>query len=127
MHELGLRSSIVDAVEQRAGVRPVAVVTVRVGRLLHVHPEAFEQSFAVAAMGTVAEQARPRLVLLPVRARCTQCGTEWEGDGRGRLPHLRGCGHGAHRRRRVAARVHRVPGLRGGVMRLGIPGQVQEF
>ncbi len=81
MHELGLCSSIVDAVEQRAGVRPVAAVTVRVGRLLHVHPEAFEQSFAVAAMGTVAEQARPRLVLLPVRARCTQCGTEWEGDG----------------------------------------------
>ena len=80
MHELGLCSSIVDAVAQRAGTRPVAAVTVRVGRLHHVHPEAFEQSFAVAAMGTVAEEAAPLLVLLPVRARCSGCGLEWEGD-----------------------------------------------
>ena len=60
MHELGLCSSIVDAVEQRAGERPVARVTVRVGRLHHVHPEAFDQSFAVAAMGTVARGRRGR-------------------------------------------------------------------
>jgi hydrogenase nickel incorporation protein HypA/HybF len=78
MHELGLCSSIVDAVEQRAGERPVKAVTVRVGRLHHVHPEAFEQSFAVAAMGTVAADAVPCLVLLPVRARCAECGHEWE-------------------------------------------------
>ena len=65
MHELGLCSSIVDAVEQRAGERPVARVRVRVGRLHHVHPEAFDQSFAIAAMGTVAEDAAAELVLLP--------------------------------------------------------------
>ena len=70
MHELGLCSSIVDAIERRAGDRPVAHVRVRVGRLHHVHPEAFDQSFAVAAMGTVAEDADAELVLLPVRARC---------------------------------------------------------
>jgi hydrogenase nickel incorporation protein HypA/HybF len=78
MHELGLCSSIVDAVEQRAGERQVMAVTVRVGRLHHVHPEAFEQSFAVAALGTVAAEAVPCLVLVPVRARCGGCGTEWE-------------------------------------------------
>ncbi len=60
MHELGLCSSIVDAVEQRAGDRPVARVRVRVGRLHHVHPEAFEQSFAVAAEGTVMADGRRR-------------------------------------------------------------------
>ena len=70
MHELGLCSSIVDAVEQRAGERPVVRVKVRVGRLHHVHPEAFDQSFAVAAMGTVAEDAAAELVLLPITARC---------------------------------------------------------
>ncbi len=80
MHELGLCSSIVDAVEQRAGPRAVVAVTVRVGRLHHVHPDAFEQSFAMAAMGTVAEEARAQLVLLPVRARCGVCRAEWEGD-----------------------------------------------
>jgi len=80
MHELGLCSSIVDAVERRAGVREVAAVRVRVGRLHHVHPEAFEQSFAVAAMGTVAATAEAQLILLPVRARCIGCETTWECD-----------------------------------------------
>lgn len=80
MHELGLCTSIVDAVERRAGERPVAQVRVQVGRLLHVHPEAFDQSFAVAAMGTVAEGAGAELVLLPVRARCGTCAAGWEGE-----------------------------------------------
>jgi len=80
MHELGLCTSIVDAIERRAGDRPVAHVRVRVGRLHHVHPEAFDQSFTVAAMGTVAEDAAAELVLLPVRARCGSCRATWEGD-----------------------------------------------
>jgi hydrogenase nickel incorporation protein HypA/HybF len=74
MHELGLCTSIVDAVERRAGQRRVLEVRVRVGRLHHVHPEAFDQSFAIAAMGTVAENASAELVLVPVRARCRACG-----------------------------------------------------
>jgi len=78
MHELGLCASIVDAVEQRAGGRPVARVRIRVGRLHHVHPEAFDQSFAIAAMGTVAEDAAAELVLLPVRARCSDCEATWD-------------------------------------------------
>lgn len=80
MHELGLCASIVDAIERRAGERRVAAVTVRVGRLQHVHPEAFDQSFEIAAMGTVAEGAVPHLVLLPVRARCGSCAGEWSAD-----------------------------------------------
>ena len=80
MHELGLCSSIIEAVERRAGERRVARVKVRVGRLHHVHPEAFDQSFAVAAMGTVAEGAGAELVLLPVRIRCASCQAESEGD-----------------------------------------------
>ena len=78
MHELGLCTSIVDAIERRAGERPVARVRVHVGRLHHVHPEAFDQSFAIAAMGTVAEDAAAELVLLPVRARCGDCGATWD-------------------------------------------------
>jgi hydrogenase nickel incorporation protein HypA/HybF len=78
MHELGLCSSIVDAIERRAGDRQVVRVRVRVGRLHHVHPEAFDQSFAVAAMGTVAQDASAELVLLPIRARCHSCGAELE-------------------------------------------------
>jgi hydrogenase nickel incorporation protein HypA/HybF len=80
MHELGLCTSIVDAIERRAGDRPVAHVRVRIGRLHHVHPEAFDQSFTVAALGTVAEDAAAELVLLPVRARCATCEATWECD-----------------------------------------------
>ena len=80
MHELGLCASIVDAIERRAGDRPVHKVRLRVGRLHHVHPEAFDQSFQVAAMGTVAEDASATLVLLPITARCGSCGGEWEAE-----------------------------------------------
>ena len=62
------------------GARPVAHVRVRVGRLHHVHPDAFDQSFSVAAMGTVAEDAVAELVLLPVRARCGTCQADWDGQ-----------------------------------------------
>ena len=58
----------------------MARVRVRVGRLHHVHPEAFEQSFQIAAAGGVAEEAVAELVLIPVRARCGACGAETEAD-----------------------------------------------
>ena len=80
MHELGLCTSIVDAIEQRAGERSVSACGCASGRLHHVHPEAFDQSFAVAAMGTVAEDAAAELVLLPVRARCASCGSTWDAE-----------------------------------------------
>lgn len=80
MHELGLCQAIVGAVERRAGTRPVAHVRVRVGRLHHVHPEAFGQSFSMAAQGTVAADATADLVLLPVTARCRSCGEAAESE-----------------------------------------------
>jgi hydrogenase nickel incorporation protein HypA/HybF len=80
MHELGLCEAVVDAIEQRAGERPVARVRVRVGLLHHVHPDAFAQSFAMAATGTVAEDADAELVLLPIRGLCTGCQTEFTTD-----------------------------------------------
>ncbi len=80
MHELGLCTSIVDAIERRAGPREVAHVRVRVGRLHHVHPDAFDQSFALAAIGTVAEDAVAELVVLPIRADCRHCGVAFEPD-----------------------------------------------
>jgi len=80
VHELGLCEAIVGAVEKRAGEREVARVRVQVGRLHHVHPEAFEQSFMMAAAGGVASEAEAELVLLPVRARCGACGGETEAE-----------------------------------------------
>lgn len=80
MHELGLCEAIVGAVEKRAGEREVARVRVRVGRLHHVHPDAFEQSFTMAAAGGPAGEAQAELILLPVRARCGSCESETEAE-----------------------------------------------
>jgi len=80
MHELGLCEDVVAAVEQWAAGRTVTRVRVRVGRLHHVHPEAFEQSFAMAAAGGVAAEAVAELVLIPVTARCRACGAGVEDD-----------------------------------------------
>ena len=80
MHELGLCEDIVAAVERRANGRPVARYRVQVGRLHHVHPDAFEQSIEMAAAGGPAEGAVAELVLVPVRARCGVCGQETEAD-----------------------------------------------
>jgi len=80
MHELGMCEAIVDAIERRAGQRPVAHVRVRVGRLHHVHPEAFDQAFAMAAAGSVAEDASAELVMLPVRGRCHACHADFEAE-----------------------------------------------
>lgn len=60
MHELGPCASIVDTVERRAAGPPVVRVRVRVGALLHVHPEAFAQSFEVAATGGAGARKQKR-------------------------------------------------------------------
>ena len=78
MHELGVCTAIVDALERRANGRSVAAVRVRVGCLHHFHPDAFAQSFALAAEGSVAAGAVPELVVLPVAARCWRCGATFE-------------------------------------------------
>ena len=78
MHELGLCASVVDAVERRASGRPVARVRVRVGCLLHVHPEAFDQSFEMAAQASVAEGAVADLVVVPAVVVCSACATSTE-------------------------------------------------
>jgi hydrogenase nickel incorporation protein HypA/HybF len=78
VHELGLCEAIVGAIEQRAKDRSVARVRVRVGTFHHVHPEAFEQSFLMAATGSVAEDAAAELVLIPANGRCGSCGAEFE-------------------------------------------------
>ena len=80
MHELGLCEDIVAAVERRANGRPVARFRVQVGRLHHVHPDAFEQSIEMAAAGGPAEGAVAELVLVPVRAHCAACGADTESD-----------------------------------------------
>lgn len=79
VHELGMCASIVEAVEARAGERRVAEIRVRIGTLHRVSPEAFQQSFEIAASGTVAQGARAEMVILPVVSHCLSCGADTTG------------------------------------------------
>ena len=78
MHELGLCEGVLEAVERRAAGRRVTRVRVRVGAQHRVVSSAFDQSFALVAEGTVADGAAVDLVVVPVRARCRDCGNEAE-------------------------------------------------
>jgi hydrogenase nickel incorporation protein HypA/HybF len=78
MHELGLCEDILEAVRRRAGDRPVARIKVHVGRLHHVHEDAFEQSFQLAAAGGIADGAVAELVLVPIKGHCNSCGRDFE-------------------------------------------------
>ena len=80
MHEFGLCDGIVEAVQKRAGGRPVARVRVRVGTLHRVVAAAFQQAFTHAAEGTEAERATVDLVIVPVSVKCLSCGAVTEAD-----------------------------------------------
>lgn len=81
MHELGMCQDIVAAVEQRAAGRRVSGCTVRVGSLHHVVEPAMEQSFTLAAEGTVAAEAALTVVVVPARVTCQSCGATTTSDG----------------------------------------------
>ena len=127
----GLCSSIVDAVERRAGDRSVVRVRVRVGRLHHVHPRRSTSpspwrrsapsprmpspSWCCCRSGPAAPPARQNWECDELPIACDLVRIGWTGD---------------HRRRRAGARVDRVPRDRvegESACVLGIPGQVVEL
>jgi hydrogenase nickel incorporation protein HypA/HybF len=80
MHELGLCEGILDAALRRADGRRVRAVRVRVGG--HpVDPDVIDQGFRLAALGTIAEDARVDLVQEPSQARCRDCGATAPAEG----------------------------------------------
>ncbi len=62
------------------GFERVESLTVEAGVLRGIVPEAFEMAFVEASKGGVAEGARLDLNIVPVRARCRECGHEFESS-----------------------------------------------
>jgi hydrogenase nickel incorporation protein HypA/HybF len=69
---------VLTAVERRAHGRPVARIGVRIGAVHRVVADAFDQSFRMAAAGTVAEGAATELVVVPVHGHCMDCRNEFD-------------------------------------------------
>ncbi|MFF9639521.1 hydrogenase maturation nickel metallochaperone HypA [Streptomyces bacillaris] len=81
MHELSIAVAVVEQVEgavreQGAGEERVRSLTLRVGELSGVVPEALDFSFGVAAEGTVLADARLLIETVEGRARCETCGRD---------------------------------------------------
>jgi hydrogenase nickel incorporation protein HypA/HybF len=76
MHELGIASTILDAVRDEAEKHPGARVTkvgVRVGVLSGVEPEALSFGFTALVQGTDLEPLTLEIETVPRRQRCPAC------------------------------------------------------
>jgi hydrogenase nickel incorporation protein HypA/HybF len=79
MHELAICQALMNQVEtiavERNAVNVVSIV-VGMGPLSGVEEQLLMHAYPVASAGTVAENAKLVIESLPVRVRCTQCGSE---------------------------------------------------
>jgi len=78
MHELSIAVALVTEVGkvvEREGAVKATGVTVRVGGLSGVDPEALEMAFPVACEGTPADGAALRIEYVPADMICRSCGS----------------------------------------------------
>jgi hydrogenase nickel incorporation protein HypA/HybF len=74
MHELSIANSVVELCAERAMGARVLRVTLEIGRLSAVMPDAIRFCFDVCAKDTVVEGAELEIVEMPGLARCLDCG-----------------------------------------------------
>ena len=80
MHEIGIASSILEAVECEARRRPdsrVIAVGVRIGELSCVDKDALEFAFEALTRETPLEHLKLEVQWCPRRQRCLACGEEY--------------------------------------------------
>ncbi len=78
MHELGITRNIVAIVSEAARGRPVRRVTLDVGALSGVAPDAIAFCFDIVAQGTSLDGARLDIRTIAGRGRCRDCGATFE-------------------------------------------------
>jgi hydrogenase nickel incorporation protein HypA/HybF len=78
MHELAITQSVVEAVTERTGTTPVAVVRLRVGRLAGVVPDAVRFCFELVTAGTPLDGAALEIEQPEGSGRCRTCGAEFD-------------------------------------------------
>lgn len=81
MHELSIADSIVRIAADHARGRSVERVTVRVGALRQVVPDALAFAFALVTQGTAIDGAELELEQVGAAVRCRGCSAESEVDG----------------------------------------------
>jgi len=77
MHELALTESIIEMVAEHAQGRRIRRVTLELGKLTCVMPDALRFCFDIARCGTTLEHAGLEVVEIEARAQCRVCGDEF--------------------------------------------------
>ena len=80
MHELGITRSVVAICAEHAGAARVTRVTLEIGKLTAIMPEAVRFCFDICAKGTVVEGASLEIIETAGRARCRLCAAEFALD-----------------------------------------------
>lgn len=78
MHELGIMFNIVRSVEKFAtenGVTQVETLVLQVGELSPVVPQYIEACYPAAVDGTLLQETKLRIEIIPGNARCSHCST----------------------------------------------------
>ena len=76
MHELGITQNIVAIASEHAKGTRVMRVTLEIGKLSAIVPEAIAFCFDVCCQGTVLEGAKLEIIEIPGLGKCRQCDTE---------------------------------------------------
>src|SRR5919199_1861850 len=76
MHELGITQNIVEIVSEHANSAKVQRVTLEIGKLSAIRPDAVRFCFDICGKDTVLESASLEILEIPGLAHCRQCGAE---------------------------------------------------
>ena len=76
MHELGITQNIVAIVSEKAENAKVVRVTLEIGKLSAVMPDAIRFCFDIVAKGTIMDGAMLDIREIPGRGRCRNCRKE---------------------------------------------------
>lgn len=77
MHEMAITQSVVDICLEHSNGQRVLSVTMEIGVLSGVVPEAVEFCFSACSHGTVLEGARLDIVTIDGVGKCCACGNEF--------------------------------------------------
>ncbi len=76
MHELGITQNIVAIAAEHAHGAKVRRISLEIGQLTAIMPDAIEFCFDVCAQGTPLEGATLEIIRVPGRGQCQACGQQ---------------------------------------------------
>ncbi len=83
MHELGIMTGVMEAVDQsarQAGALKVLKVTLSIGEMTEAIDDSLRFAFEVLTEGTISEGAELVINMVKPKSRCLDCGNEYEHD-----------------------------------------------